>query len=186
MIYFITENYIKTNTPLQNNVDVSKIDYLFSDSYDLVISDLLGTYFGGYLLDKHQLVIAWTDTYTADEEKLIDKVQKTMAWHIAHSAVETLSDGITNKGAQKGYGDYSNASTDGQVRFLSEKYKKRFEAFQQQLINYLTNDKDLFPNFISDLNKSSLILRNCASNSDVRDLGMMFGRVRSNRRCNEI
>lgn len=176
MIYFITENYLKKFTPIGNNVDVSKIDYLVNDAFNLTIERLLGTHFANWLLDKHQDVINGSYTYSSDEEKLVDLVQRVMAWNVVHSGIEGLSDYLTNKGAQKQYGDYSNASSDNQVRFLSEKYFKRFQEYQDVLIDYLCENKTKFAEFSEEKNKDSLILKNCScGGNDIRDIGLTIG-----------
>lgn len=176
MIYFITEKYLKDFTPIGNNVDMSKIDYLINDSYNLVASRLLGSYFAKWLLDKHQTVVSGSGTYTAPEDELVDKLQSVMAWHVVMSGIEGLSDNLTNKGAQKSYGDYSNSSSDTQVRFLSQKYSNKFEEYKDVLINFMCENKTEFPEFTSELNKSSLILKSCkCGGNDLRDLGLMIG-----------
>ena len=89
MIYFVSEKYLKENTPLQNNVNVDRIDYLFEDVFLIWLKPLLGDYFADYLLSKHQDVITGDDTYTADEEKLVDILQKSMAWGACYRDWET-------------------------------------------------------------------------------------------------
>lgn len=176
MIYFITENFIKKNSPLTNNVNISKIEYLIEDSFELVIVNLLGYKFANFLLEKHQEVISGNDPYSEIEERLVGYIQKTMVWNVAFSSVEALSDSVTNKGAQKQFGDFSNSSTDSQIRFLSEKYYQRFQDYQDVLIDFLCKNKDEFPEFISSENKGSLILKNCGcGDNDVRDLGITVG-----------
>ncbi len=80
MIYFITENYLKTYMPIGNNVDMSKIEHIIKLTYDISIENYIGEYFADYLLNKHQLVISGQDTYTIYEAKLVDLIQYTMGW----------------------------------------------------------------------------------------------------------
>ena len=50
MIYFITETYLKTNTPITANVDVTDVTPYVKTQSDLRIQPILGTYFYNYLL----------------------------------------------------------------------------------------------------------------------------------------
>lgn len=171
MIYFITEKYLKENTPIQNNVNVDRIDYLFEDVYLIWIKPILGDYFADYLLSKHQDVATGSDTYTADEEKLVDILQKAMAWGVCFSAVDTLTNQIGNKGAQTQFGDYSNSSNSSER--LGAIYNSKFQDYKQLFIDFLVQNKAKFDKFTDEQNNS--ILGDCGNNNDDRDIGIMIG-----------
>jgi len=172
MIYFITEKYLKENTPIQNNVNVDRIDYLFEDVFLIWLKPLLGDYFAEYLLAKHQDVITGDDTYTADEEKLVDILQKSMAWGVCFSAVDTLTNQVGNKGAQTQYGDYSQSS--GSSERLGSIYNSKFQDYKQLLIDFLNKNKEKYSNF-TDKQNNSILMSGCGGNNDDRDIGLMIG-----------
>ena len=171
MIYFITERYLKQNTPIQNNVNVDRIDYLFEDVYLIWLKPILGDYFGDYLLEKHQDVITGDENYTGDEEKLVDILQKAMAWGVCFSAVDTLTNQIGNKGAQTQFGDYSNSSQSSER--LGSIYNSKFQDYKQLLIDFLVKNREKFSKFTDKENNS--ILGGCGNNNDDRDIGIMIG-----------
>lgn len=171
MIYFITERYLKENTPIQNNVNVDRIDYLFEDVYLIWMKPILGDYFADYLLSKHQDVITGDDNYTDDEEKLVDILQKAMAWGVCFSAVDTLTNQIGNKGAQTQFGDYSNSSQSSER--LGSIYNSKFQDYKQLLIDFLVKNREKFSKFTDKENNS--ILGGCGNNNDDRDIGIMIG-----------
>ena len=49
MIYFVTENYLKTKTPITANIDVNAITPFISTQSDMRVQPILGTYFYQYI-----------------------------------------------------------------------------------------------------------------------------------------
>lgn len=179
MIYFITEKYLKENTPIANNVDMSKIDYLSRVAYDIVIVPLLGFHFAEWLLAKHQEVIIGTYTYNSFEERLVDLIQNTIAWNVAYDAVYDLSSQLQNKGLLSQSGDYQNYAGDSQVKYMAQRYKDNVEAYKLRLNTYLCNNANEFNEFIIDTNTDSLIKEHCTkccngNLDDLQDYGMFF------------
>ena len=73
MIYFITENYLKNNTAFNNNIDMTKVEFLIPMAYDIVIVPLLGLYFSTYLLNKHQNKHTQWDLYKRFRDGELDR-----------------------------------------------------------------------------------------------------------------
>lgn len=172
MIYFITENYLKNNTAFNNNIDMTKVEFLIPMAYDIVIVPLLGLYFSTYLLNKHQNVVLGTETYTTKEEALVDLIQPTMAWYVCSESVFDLTNQLQNKGLLTQNGDYQNSTNDNQTKYISERFFKNKEAYQNRLNHYLCKNSKDFPEFLSDDNDNSLIKDNCdnCNNSGLDDL----------------
>jgi len=99
MIYFITENYLKTQTPITANVDVTDVTPYIKTQSDMRVQPILGTYFYNYMLTGYN-----AQTLNNDEETL-----------------------VTQKAS----------------------------FYEARLFRFLKENKDLFPEFISDLNKDS-------------------------------
>ncbi len=70
MIYFITETYLKTNTPITANVDVTDVTPYIATQSDLRVQPILGTTFYKYMLNAYN-----TQTLTNDEETLVEFIQ---------------------------------------------------------------------------------------------------------------
>ena len=75
MIYFITENYLKTNTPITANVDVTDVTPYIKTQSDLRVQPILGSVFYNHLLDAYN-----NQTLTPDEEDLVTFIQPVVAW----------------------------------------------------------------------------------------------------------
>ena len=96
MIYFVTESYLKTNTPITKNVDVTDVAPYIRPASDMRLQAILGSYFYTYLLAKYN-----AQTLTNDEETLVEKIKPCVAWRAAEQAVFGLSYQLKNKGIQQ-------------------------------------------------------------------------------------
>jgi hypothetical protein len=150
MIYFITESYLKTQTPITANVDVNDVTPYIKTQSDMRVQPILGTYFYNYMLAGYN-----AQTLNNDEETLVTYIQPVVAWRSAEDAVFGLSYQLKNKGIQQQFGDYSNAVTQSEVAFSMEHYGQKASFYEARLFRYLKENKDLFPEFISELNKDS-------------------------------
>lgn len=149
-VYFITENYLKNNTPITKNVDVNDVTPYIATQSDMRIQSILGTYFYEYLLSAYN-----AQTLNSDEEDLVEKIQPVVAWFSAVDAVFGLSYQLKNKGVQVQFGDYSTNVSQSEIAFNMDHYEQKAHFYEKRLTNWLLDNKDLFPEFISDDNKDS-------------------------------
>lgn len=147
MLYFITENYLKTNTPITANVDVTDVTPYIATQSALRIQPILGTTFYNHLLSAYN-----AQTLTPDEIDLVEFIQPVIAWRSAEDAVFGLTYQLKNKGLQTQNGDYSASVSRSEVAFGMEHYAQKASFFEQRLIRWLLANKNLFPIFISTAN----------------------------------
>ena len=150
MIYFITESYLKSNTPITKNVDVNDVVPYIKPASDMRVQSICGSYFYTDLLTKYN-----AQTLSADETTLVEKIQPVVAWRAAEQAAFGLSYQLKNKGIQQQNSNYSNAVTQGEVAFVMEHYGQMAAFYEKRVISYLLEYKDLFAAFTSTLNKDS-------------------------------
>jgi len=150
MIYFITETYLKNNTPITKNVDVKDVVPYIRPASDMRVQSILGSYFYEYLLTEYN-----AQNLSTDEETLVEKIQPVVAWRAAENAAFGLSYQLKNKGIQSQFGDYSQNVTQSEVAFVMDHYGQMAAFFEKRLTNYLLDNKDSFPQFTSVLNKDS-------------------------------
>jgi len=147
MLYFITETYLKTNTPITANVDVTDVTPYIATQSALRIQPILGTTFYNYMLNAYN-----TQTLTPDEIDLVEFIQPVIAWRSAEDAVFGLTYQLKNKGLQTQNGDYSASVSRSEVAFGMEHYAQKASFFEQRLIRWLLANRNLFPLFISTTN----------------------------------
>jgi hypothetical protein len=150
MLYFITENYLKTNTPITANVDVTDVTPYIATQAQLRVMPILGTTFFNYMLEVYN-----DQTATNDEETLIKFIQPIIAWRSAEDAVFGLTYQLKNKGLQTQNGDFSSSVSQREVAFGMEHYAQKAAFFEQRLIKYLIKNKALYPEFISLENRDT-------------------------------
>jgi hypothetical protein len=150
MIFFITEAWLKANTPITNNVDVTDIIPWVQIAADMEIRPILGTYFYDIILAKYN-----AQTLTADETTLVSFIKPAIAWRAAGLSVYGLSYQLKNKGLQKQSGDFSESVSEEEVKFGMSHYEQMSRFYSNQLIKWLKANKDLFPDFTNVLNNDS-------------------------------
>lgn len=150
MIYFITENYLKTNTPITANVDVTDVTPYIKTQADLRVMPILGTVFYNYLLDAYN-----TQALTNDEETLVTFIQPVVAWRSAEDAIFGLSYQLKNKGLQTQFGDFSSSVSRSEIAFGMEHYAQKASFFEMRLSKWLLANKNLFPLFTSHENRDT-------------------------------
>lgn len=171
MIYFVTENYLKVNTPITANVDVTDVFPYVKPASDMRVQAILGSYFYAYLLGAYN-----AQTLNNDEETLVEKIQPVVAWRAAEQAAFGLTYQLKNKGIQTQFGDYSNNVSQSETAFVMDHYGQMAAFYEKRLTNYLLENKSLFPQFISDLNKDSDIkpVGGCGNRGDYDNTMMVI------------
>ena len=150
MLYFITETYLKTNTPITANVDVTDVTPYIATQAALRVQPILGTTFYNHMLTAYN-----AQTLTPDEIDLVEFIQPVIAWRSAEDAVFGLTYQLKNKGLQTQSGDFSASVSRSEVAFGMEHYAQKASFFEQRLIKWLIKNKNLFPEFISEENRDT-------------------------------
>jgi hypothetical protein len=152
MNYFITESYLKRETPITANVDVNDLIPFIKTASDFAVQPILGTYFYDYLLAKYN-----AETLTTLEQTLVGYIKPIVAWQTCSDGVVGLSRQLKNKGLQSQNGDYSNSSDLKEIAFYLDHYDQKKTFYVNRLVTYLTRNSKLFPEFESEENKDSNI-----------------------------
>ena len=150
MLYFITESYLKTNTPITANVDVNDVTPYIATQAALRVQPILGTTFYNYLLTQYN-----NTALNPDEINLVEFIQPVIAWRSAEDAVFGLTYQLKNKGLQTQSGDFSASVSRSEVAFGMEHYAQKASFFEQRLIRWLLANRNLFPLFISTANQDT-------------------------------
>jgi hypothetical protein len=150
MIYFVTEAYLKQKTPITQNVSATDVMPFIEPSASSWMQSILGTYFFNDLLVKYN-----AQTLNGDETILVEKIKPAIAWRATVDCVLGLTYQLKNKGLQKQNGDNSESVDQTETTFVMRHYEQKAEFFEMMTRKYLKLNKDLFPEFTSNLNKDS-------------------------------
>lgn len=171
MTYFITEAYIKNNTPITKNVDVTDVTPYIKSVSDMRIQAILGSVFYNDILTKYN-----AQTLSANETTLVEYIQPVVAWYAASDAAFGLSYQLKNKGVQQQFGDFSQQVSQGEVAFTMDHYGQKARFYEARLKAWLIENKALFTIFISESNKDTDLrpyLLDCDDNLDNYDSTMI-------------
>lgn len=144
MTEFVTEYYIRNNTPLSQNLDVKDIVNNISPASDMHIQPVLGTPFYNDLLFKYS-----AQTLSVSETEVVALIQPALAYWAAEMSVPFINYQIKNKGAQTQNGDFSNNVEKDITSYLRNELKNRAEFYTQRLERYLCLSGNQFTLYVS-------------------------------------
>jgi hypothetical protein len=144
-IDFISESYIRENTVLNQNLDIKDIVNNINVAQDMYIQPILGTNFYDELLTKYN-----DQTLTADETTLVLHIKPGLAYRASEMSLPFIQYQIKNKGPQTQSGDNSESVDNSILLYLRNELVNRAEFYEQRLVNYLSDNKDLFDGYITD------------------------------------
>lgn len=159
MIYFITENFIKQYVVITSNVDSTDFTPLVQSSALAYIKPMIGSYFFNDLLVKYN-----DKTLSSDELLIVEKIQFAMMWRLCAKAGITLTYQLKNKGYQTQNDDSSESVGLDVVTFMYDTYIQEAIIFQNELKQFLIDNKDDYPVFLDKLNKDSSVRSLCGCN----------------------
>lgn len=150
-IYFVSETYLKDETPIGENVDIKKVVPFLKTACYMRLEDLLGEVFLEDLLTKYE-----DESLSADEEALVDKCRLVVSWYASSMVTPRLNNNTSNKGQQRQSGDYSTASNDNSEKEAQDQDSVTGRFWRNKLAEYLDRNKSKFPVYTSKLNQDTL------------------------------
>jgi len=148
MIYFVTEQFIKDNTAITQNVDAKDLAPFIPMAVKTYIEPILGYNFTNDLLVKFN-----NGTTSAEEDELIEFIQYMTALWAAYDAIPNISFRVSNKGIQSQSGDYSASEGIAAVEYIRTNVQKFAYVFEDNMRKFLALNKASFPLYLDELNK---------------------------------
>jgi hypothetical protein len=152
MVYFVTTNYLKDSTIVANNVDDKILVPSIRSASDAYTRSIIGIHFYNILLTKFN-----NQTLNPDEIILVQEyIKPAVAWRAASEVVVASSYQITNKGTQIQSGDFSSSPEYRAIMFVNHHASDRASFYEDVLLKWMYDNRNTFPDFMSDLNKDAL------------------------------
>jgi len=149
---FISTEYLKKNTTIEENVDNDKLVPFIYKVQDIYLQQSLGTTFYDHL----QNAIA-NDTLTTDEENLIRQyIQPMVAEYVVYEAMPHLNFKLTNKAVSQESSEFSTPSILDDIKYLRATVRDMAEFYNQRLVKYLCDFSLLFPKYENPDDKENL------------------------------
>ncbi len=141
---FISEQYLKAKTIINENVDVKLILSTIEDAQRMHIEPALGT----KLYEDLQAKIA-AATLNADEKTLIDDyIAPALVKWVLFEASFTFLYKYTNKTIGKKNSENQQPTDYTEHRHTLDWWKDKAQYYTQRLIDYLCYNTDKFPNYL--------------------------------------
>lgn len=156
MRYFISEQFLKEEGVVSDNVDVKRYSPLIQTAARAFLRPMIGSYFFDDLLVKYN-----NKTLSPDEIKVVDIMKYSILWRATAEAGVSVSYQLTNKGYQTQSGDFSTSPENSVVWKMYDHYIQKCVTFDKDLKDWLLGNKNLYPNFTNKLNNDSTILNSC-------------------------
>lgn len=141
---FISEEYIKTKTPITNNIDVKFIIPQIEFAQDTYIQNILGSKF----YDSLQIAYS-AQTLDVNQTYLVGLIKPALAYRAAEQAIPFIHIQIRNSGTVKLNADnQTQQSTMEEMKYVRQILVERAEFYEKQITNYLINNPILFADYI--------------------------------------
>ena len=140
--FFVTENWMKDNTPLCKNIDVKDIYPFINIAQDKYIKDLLGSKFFDSLKVK---IVA--STLSADEIVLCKLIRPCLSFYICVEAMPFLGTKLRNKGILQAQGDTVLNAELNTMKYLRQECINQAEYYLKRIQDYLCDNGNLFSDY---------------------------------------
>lgn len=162
--FFISETYLKENSPLSAHTEASELYPFMKGAEDTYIQEAIGTRLFDRLIES---LNASPKNTTADEKRLLFKIRDALKWYICYDALPFLHIKIRNIGVVKQTGDDMEAADRADISYLLNKCKDKAEFYLRIMQCWLCENSHLFPEYrcgnwkCSELQPNKTIGPNC-------------------------
>lgn len=156
---FISETWLKINTPIPYNLDPSEVYPFYRTAQDKYIRDVLGDNLYNAL---SAALIG--GTLTANQTTLIETFRPALGYYIVYEAILFLASKIKNIGVVDTADDKQTASAAIRVKELRQEIQDTAEYYMTRVTKYLCNNSSLFPEYTQhsdDINANHNAGYNC-------------------------
>ena len=157
-VKFITTQFLKENTTIQDNVDDDFLVPFIYKSQDTHLQQVLGTSFYDRL--KEGVI---NDDLDTDETALInDYIQNMVAEWTLYEVLPHINYKLTNKAISKESSEWSVNSELNELKFLMDRVRDMAEFYTKRLQVYLCDYSTLFPKYNNPDDNENLKRSNAA------------------------
>jgi hypothetical protein len=156
VVYFISTQYLRQNTPIEDNVDDDKIIPYIVQAQDTYLQQSIGE--TGYNALKSAVQ---NNTLTSDEQTFMrNYVQPLVAQYTFFLALPFITFKATNKSLSKESSEYSQPAELEELKYLRSNVKDVAEFYQRRMVKWLLDHPGTFtwydsPDPLDNLNKTA-------------------------------
>ena len=145
IVKFISTQYLKENTAIEENVDDSKLTPYIIKAQEIHLQKILGSSFYNHLSSAVE-----NNILTQVEEDLIrDYIQRMVAEYAFYEAYPFITIKATNKSAVKQNSDNSTPIELGELKFMRSAILDMAQFYAARLSKYLCDHQGDFPEYLN-------------------------------------
>jgi hypothetical protein len=142
---FISEDWLKSNTPIPYNLDPKEIYSFLKTSQDIWIKDALGSLLYDELCNI--MITSGVAGLSANQRKLIELIRPSLGYYTVYQAMPFLRDKIKNIGIVSTSDDKQNLTARQDYKDMRADIKNMAEYYMARVHSYLCTNGTLFPNY---------------------------------------
>lgn len=142
--YFMTEQYLKENTPLDDNVDIKLLRTAMREGQDIYIRDLIGSGIYNELLTQ---IASDPDLSGFPDNKTLLKeyILPSLKYYVLYESAQVMSFQLVNKGIVTRTSEFQNPADISAVVSLMNHWKDRGEYYARRLTAFLCANATTYP-----------------------------------------
>lgn len=163
---FVSEDYIKENTPINDNVDVKLLKMAIIEAQELHLLEAIGT---GLYNDLNTKIVAGT---IAGNDLILMTlyIRPMLKYWVLKEGTPLLLFKFTNKSVSTSTSDNSSPTDFSNMRAMTNEFKAKAEVYTGRLLTYLHANTSLFPTFDTGSTLDTIYSKNAGFSTDW-DLG---------------
>lgn len=144
-VYLLSTADLKSYSPLNSNVDDALLNNAIMEAQEVELQQILGSCLYGRIIE---LVKTGDITDYEDYKYLLDEYcRKVIVYAATQRAAVYIRYKMMNKGVQSQNSDNSNPAELNELQFLMNHIKNDMEFFSKRLQDYLTENKETYPEY---------------------------------------
>lgn len=145
-VYFISEAYLKQNTPINLNVEPQLVNLAILEAQQIYIQTALGT----DLYKKIESLIVSASISGVYKTLLDDYISPALTQYSLYEVIPYIRFKIMNKSIGGQSSDNSTPAELEEIKFLQANIKNKAEYLGQRLMDYLIANSKLYPEYLSN------------------------------------
>lgn len=141
---FISETYLKENSPLSAHTEANELYPFMKASEDTHIQEAIGSKLYTRLMEG---ITASPQNINSDERALLFKVRDALMWYICYDALPFLHIKIRNIGVVKAKDDNLESADRADVSHLTNKCKGKADFYLRIMQRWLCENQLKFPEY---------------------------------------
>ena len=146
-ILFITEDYLKSMSTINENVDFKILLPTIIMVQDIYLQKILGTPLYNDLKTKVSANPSLS-SYPNEKDLIDNYISKTLIWYIKMESAMEFKFHSMNKGIQVKSSDNSQGAETSDLKYLMNEWRMKAERYSQLLTNHLLLNTAIFPVFL--------------------------------------